>query len=118
MAENRDYLSQTEENGAIHIAEEVVAAIVADAVGEVEGVGPISQSVSEQLPGKKTLRGVRITESEGAIVIDVYLMLRYGFAIPDTAQKVQEGVSGAVSGMTGFPVKAVNVHVGGISFSD
>ena len=46
-----------------------------------------------------------------------YLMVRYGYAIPETARKVQDSVSAAVSGMTGYNVHAVNVHVGGISFN-
>ena len=118
MAENREYFTQAEENGNIHIAEDVVAAIVADAVGEIEGVGAMSQNMSEQLAGKKAVRGVRVEEAGEAVVIDIYLMVRYGYAIPEVAQKVQESVAGAVGGMTGFPVKEVNVHVGGISFND
>ena len=39
MAENREYLTRTEENGSIHISEDVVAAIAADAIGEIEGGG-------------------------------------------------------------------------------
>ncbi len=113
-----DYLTSFEENGTINIAEDVVAAIIADAVKEVEGVGAMSQNVGESLSGKKALRGVRMEKIEDAIVIDLYLMARYGFAIPEIAQKVQESVTNAVSGMTGFPVREVNVHVGGISFNE
>ena len=32
------------------------------------------------------------------------------------AEKIQNAVSGAIESMTGFSVKAVNVHVGGVSF--
>ena len=39
-----------------------------------------------------------------------------GYAIPEVAGKLQSGVSGAIESMTGFAVKAVNVHVGGVSF--
>lgn len=121
MAENRDYLTRDEENGSISIAEDVVAAIAADAVGEIEGVGPMCQNmtdqITEQFTGKKSLRGVRAELQDGEIVIDIYLMMRYGYAIPETAQKVQQSVSAAVSGMTGYSVHAVNVHVGGISFN-
>ncbi|MBO4914504.1 MAG: Asp23/Gls24 family envelope stress response protein [Oscillospiraceae bacterium] len=113
-----EYLSRIEENGTINIAEDVVAAIVADTVKEVEGVGAMSQNVTEQLSGKKAVRGVRVEKVEDAIVIDLYLMARYGYAIPEVAEKVQESVANAVGGMTGFTVKEVNVHVGGISFND
>lgn len=113
-----EYLTRIEENGTINIAEDVVAAIVFDTVKEVEGVGAMSQNVTEQLSGKKAVRGVRVEKVEDAIVIDLYLMARYGYAIPEVAQKVQENVANAVGGMTGFPVSKVNVHVGGISFND
>ena len=63
MAENREYLTRAEENGSINIAEDVVAAIAADAIGEIEGVGSMCQNMTEQITeqftGKKGLRGVR-----------------------------------------------------------
>ena len=118
MAENREYLTRAEENGSINIAEDVVAAIAADAIGEIEGVGSMCQNMTEQITeqftGKKGLRGV---VKDGEIIVDVYLMVRYGYVIPETARKVQDSVSAAVSGMTGYNVHAVNVHVGGISFN-
>jgi len=113
-----EYVTRAEENGMIHIAEDVIAAIVADAVKDVEGVGAASQNVGEQLTGKKAVRSVRVEQVDDAVVVDVFLMARYGFAIPEVAQKVQEAVSNAVGGMTGIPVREVNVHVGGISFND
>ena len=117
MADNREYLTRAEENGSINIAEDVVAAIAADAIGEIEGVGSMCQNMTEQITGKKGLRGVRAEVKDGEIIVDVYLMVRYGYAIPETARKVQDSVSAAVSGMTGYNVHAVNVHVGGISFN-
>ena len=60
---------------------------------------------------------VYLAVEDGEIIVDVYLMVRYGYVIPETARKVQDSVSAAVSGMTGYNVHAVNVHVGGISFN-
>ena len=92
MAENREYLTRAEENGSINIAEDVVAAIAADAIGEIEGVGSMCQNMTEQITeqftGKKGLRGVRAEVKDGEIIVDVYLMVRYGYAIPETARKV------------------------------
>lgn len=91
MAENREYLTRAEENGSINIAEDVVAAIAADAIGEIEGVGSMCQNMTEQITeqftGKKGLRGVRAEVKDGEIIVDVYLMVRYGYVIPaDRAQ--------------------------------
>ena len=113
-----EYVTRAEENGMIHIAEDVIAAIVADAVKDVEGVGAPSQNVGEQLTGKKAVRNVRVEQVDDMVAVDVYLMARYGFAIPEVARKVQDAVSNAVGGMTGIAVKEVNVHIGGISFND
>lgn len=113
-----DYLTTFEENGTINIAEDVVAAIVMDAVKEIEGVGTMSAQGTPEGRGKKAVRGVRVEKEGDGISVDVNLMARYGFAIPEVAKKVQENVTNAVGGMTGFPVKEVNVHVGGISFND
>ena len=54
-------------------------------------------------------------DEEGAVV-DLYVMIRYGYPIPEVAEKIQSAVSTAIESMTGFTAKAVNVHVGGVSF--
>ena len=38
MAENKQYIVQTQDNGSVMISEDVIATIVAQAVKEVEGV--------------------------------------------------------------------------------
>ena len=116
MPENKDYLTHEETLGTIQISEDVVASIATSTALEVEGVGGLlSTNMSDYLGGKKmTARGVRV---EGdAIVVNLFIMLRYGFAVAEVAEKVQTAVFSALEGMTGFAVKAVNVHVGGITF--
>ena len=121
MGENREYLTQTDNDGSVNISEDVVAAIASEAIGEIEGVGAMMTTMTEQLTeqfmGKKPARGVRMEIQDGEITLDVYLIVKYGFAIPEIAAKVQDAVMGAVETMTGFSVKAVNVHVGGVSFN-
>ncbi|MCI9057968.1 MAG: Asp23/Gls24 family envelope stress response protein, partial [Oscillospiraceae bacterium] len=61
-------------------------------------------------------RGVKVAVEEDGAVIDLYVMIRYGHAIPEVAERMQSAVSTAVESMTGFAAKAVNVHVGGVTF--
>ena len=78
------------------------------------------EEVDEQTRKTETVvlgSGTSAEVKDGEIIVDVYLMVRYGYVIPETARKVQDSVSAAVSGMTGYNVHAVNVHVGGISFN-
>jgi len=65
---------------------------------------------------KLTARGVRVELVDGAIYVQLYIMIRYGSAVAEVAGKVQNGVFAALKDMTGFDVKAVNVHVVGICF--
>lgn len=67
-------------------------------------------------PKKSGTRGVRLVVDEEGAVVDVYILIRYGYAIPEVAGKIQNAVAAALESMTGFAVKAVNVHVGGVSF--
>ena len=112
MGENKDYMTHPDEMGCIHISEDVLATISAGAAAEVEGVSGLMN-----LAAKKTAaRGVRLSVADNVAVIDLYVMVRYGYPIPEVAEKIQNAVASAVEAMTGFAVKSVNVHVGGVSF--
>ncbi len=112
MGENKGYITHTEALGCIHISEDVLAAVSAGAAAEVEGICGMMNLTTK----KTATRGVRVSVENDCAVIDLYVMLRYGYAIPEVAEKIQNTVASTVEAMTGFSVKAVNVHVGGVSF--
>ena len=116
--DNKEYMTHQESMGTIQISEDVVAAIATTAALEVEGVGGLmNANMADFLGGKKlTAKGVRVELVEGALQVQLFLMIRYGSAVADVAGKVQKGVFSALHDMTGFDVRAVNVHVGGICF--
>ena len=111
MGENKEYMTHPEELGCIHISQDVLASIAAGAAAEVEGISGLMN-----LAKKSGARGVRLTLDDDGAAVDLYVMIRYGYASPEVAEKIQTAVSNAIESMTGFPVKAVNVHVGGVSF--
>lgn len=124
MSENRDYLTLPEENGSIHIAEEVIAAIAVGAVREVEGISGMMTGMGSSvtdLVNKKSVqkgtRGVRIDMTGDTVSLDLYVMVQYGVAIPEVVENAQKAVMSAVEAMTGCIVGAVNIHVGGITIA-
>ena len=119
MADNKEYLIHQEDAGSIQISEDVLASIAGNAVQETEGVSALmSANVSDLMGGKKmSAKGVRVEMDGDGIVVNLFIVVRYGSAIGDVAKKVQQMVRTALEGMTGFAVTAVNVHVGGISFN-
>ena len=98
---------------------EVVASIASAAVQEVPDVtGLMGANVSDFMGGKKmTAKGVRVEMDGEAFVVYVFIMVRYGCTIGEVAKKAQNAVYQALESTTGYPVSAVNVHVGGISFN-
>ena len=125
MAENKGYMTLSDEQGSIHISEEVVAAIAVGAVREVEGVsgmmGNLGTSVADLVTNKKgaqkNAKGVKIEMTENGLILDLYLTVAYGHAIPEVAENAQKAVASAVSAMTGCTVEIVNIHVGGVTLA-
>ena len=113
MAENKGYMTLSDEQGSIHISEEVIAAIAVGAVREVEGVsgmmGNLGTSVADLVTNKKgaqkNAKGVKIEMTETGLVLDIYLTVAYGHAIPEVAENAQKAVASAVSDMTGCTVE-------------
>lgn len=119
MAENRQYITQVQDNGTVLISEEVIATIVTHAVTEVEGVVSLSSKPGSDiidLFGKKNWsKGLRITiADDDSVSIACNLILSYGQSVVTVASAVQTAVTGALEAMTGIKVSAVNVNVCGI----
>ena len=125
MAENKGYMTLSDEQGSIHISEEVIAAIAVGAVREVEGVsgmmGNLGTSVADLVTNKKgaqkNAKGVKIEMTETGLVLDIYLTVAYGHAIPEVAENAQKAEASAASAMTGCTVETVNIHVGGVTLA-
>ena len=120
MGEGKEYVSRSDELGSIHISEEVLAVIAAAAVLEVEGIGGLAANLGTDLAellGKKNLsRGIHIQVEDGNVTVDLSILVKYGYTIPDVARAVQEAVAGSVEATSGLTVAAVNVNVGGVVF--
>lgn len=120
MGEGREYVSRSDELGNIHISEEVLAVIAAAAVLEVEGIGGLAANLGTDLAellGKKNLsRGIHILVEEESVTVDLGILVKYGYTIPDVARAVQEAVAGSIEATSGLTVAAVNVNVGGVVF--
>ncbi|HIY72356.1 Asp23/Gls24 family envelope stress response protein [Intestinimonas butyriciproducens] len=120
MGEGREYVSRSDELGNIHISEEVLAVIAAAAVLEVEGIGGLAANLGTDLAellGKKNLsRGIHIQVEDENVTVDLSILVKYGYTIPDVARAVQEAVAGSIEATSGLTVAAVNVNVGGVVF--
>ena len=119
MADNKQYITQVQENGTVMISEEVICTIVANATAEVEGVVSLSTKPGAdivELIGKKNWgKGMKIVIAENNdVTVDCNIVVTYGQSVVDVAQAVQQAVTAALESTTGVKVAAVNVNVCGI----
>ena len=107
------------EFGAIRIADEVVATVAGLAAADVEGVSSMSggwgTDLVEKLGRKSYGKGIKVEVIDEQTKIDIFIVVEFGYQIPDVAENVQKEVKMAVETMTGLTVSAVNVHIVGVS---
>ena len=119
MAENKQYITQVQENGTVMISEDVIATIVANAVAEVEGVVGLSvkpgSDIAEMIGKKNWGKGMKITIGENdELYIDCNVNVGYGQSVVSVAKSVQDAVTNALVSVAGVTVAAVNINVCGI----
>ena len=109
MAENK-YITQTQENGQVLIAEEVLVNIISQAVAEVEGA---------ELSGKPGInwgKGIKLTiGDDNTVAAKCYINVAYDQSIITIANAVQESVTVALESMAGVTVRGINVSIVGVT---
>ena len=108
--------------GAVRVANEVVAWIVAYAALEVHGVAalyrPGGQSIERILRRPAAHRGVRVQlGDDGALKIDCWIAMDAGGNAPVVGAEVQRQVADAIDRMLGLKLAAVNVYVSEVIFT-
>lgn len=103
------------------ISEDVIGIIAGLAAAEVEGVSGMTLGIVDginQILGsnKKYSKGVKVEMEGDEVIINLFVIVRYGVKIPDVAFSIQNSVKGSVEGMTGLKVKSVNINVQGVTF--
>ncbi len=119
MAESKQYIVQKQDNGSVQISEDVIASIVANAVGEVEGVVGLSTKpgadIADMIGKKNWGKGIKISIAENdTLTIDCNINVGYGQSVVAVAKSVQEAINSAVESATGVKITAINVNVCGI----
>ncbi len=119
MAESKQYITQIQDNGSVMISEDVISAIVAHAVKEVEGVVGLEVKPGAdiaELIGKNWGKGVKVTILEDdSIKIEANVNVAYGYSVVDVARATQDVIYNAVESLTGVAIHSVNVNICGIT---
>lgn len=108
------------EYGKIDITNEVIAQVVGEAAIECYGIvgmaskHQIRDGLTEILRKENFTRGVIVRNDEGAIHIDMYVIISYGTKITEVAYQVQSKVKYTLKKTLGLAVDSVNIFVQGV----
>lgn len=121
---NEAYESETEYRNTADemiVTDEAVAIIAGIAASEVKGVagmsGGFTGGLAEVLGRVNLSKGVKVVTRENTTTVDLYVIVRYGYRIPDLAFAIQEHVQNSIEAQAGVRVDTVNIHVQGVDYS-
>lgn len=110
--------------GQTSIDDEVIGSIASIAAKEVQGVARLGTSsvrrtLSERLGGaSQRTRGVGVEAGKKEAIVDLTLVVIYGFSIPQIIIEVRKRVASRLLEMAGLIAKEINVTVSGIEFPE
>lgn len=107
------------ELGRITISPEAIAQIVGRVAAECYGVvgmslrapGPARDRVTRLLPKGKPTRGIVVRNVDGAVGLDLYVVVADGLNLAEVASTVRSQVAYEVERLSGLQVAAVDVHI-------
>jgi uncharacterized alkaline shock family protein YloU len=113
---NRD--ESRNELGVLRIHKNVVSSIASIAATEIEGVKRVGRGLKSGLLeslSKKFFSAIKVDISKNEEVkVEIPLIIKYGYNIPEIANRVQENVRLALEKMSNLSIKEINVNVQGI----
>lgn len=108
--------------GEVRISDEVVVIIAALAATEVDGVeamaGNIKNDIISRLGVGKLSKGVKLHVENGIVDVDLSLVIKEDYNIPEVCKKVQDKVKSAVETMTALKVASVNIRIAKVSLEN
>lgn len=109
------------DTGELKISAEAIAVIASTAVLQVNGVSALAtgrmEDFTERVGMKNPSKGLRLDLKNNTVSIDVHIIVKFGYRIPDVARAIQKAVKNAIEEMTDMHVLAVNVLVQDVDFS-
>jgi uncharacterized alkaline shock family protein YloU len=111
--------------GETIVEDDVVASIAGLAAREVEGVAGLGKSsvrraLTERLAGTgdKAKLGVGVEVGKKEAIVDLSLVIVYGFNIPKIVAEVRKKVASRLMEISGLVAKEINVVVASIEFPE
>ncbi|WP_160721752.1 Asp23/Gls24 family envelope stress response protein [Isachenkonia alkalipeptolytica] len=107
-------------NGNVYIYDEVLKAIIAASVEEIKGVAGLSpgfmEEIIEGLGKRNHSKGIKISDKNQQMIIDLYVIIEYGTKIPDLSWEIQQNVKRSMENILNIKTSKVNINIQGVLF--
>ena len=80
--------------------------------------GNMTNEMLGKLGMKNLSRGVKVSVEEGHVSVDLTLVMKYGYSIPQVTAKVQDKVKETIDNMTCLSVLDVNIKIAGVALEE
>ncbi|HCY1811856.1 TPA: Asp23/Gls24 family envelope stress response protein [Staphylococcus aureus] len=106
--------------GKIDISNEVIASVVAGKAVECYGIvgmasrQQVRDGIAEILGHENYAKGIKVTENNGVVDIDMYIIVSYGVKISEVANNVQSTVKYTLEKSLNVSVNSINIYVQGV----
>lgn len=115
-------MDEQRNEGAVRIADDVVAVIAGLAASKTRGIssmsGGMAEGIARRVSGKNVTKGVQVEVGNLEAAIDLRVIVDYGEKIHNVCRELQQNVKEAVETMTGLSVVEVNVKVEGVALKE
>ena len=118
--------TQVQKNEQKNYDTDEILSVISKTALSVNGVvrmSPLLSSILPEMPnslksipviGGSRTKGVRLTESNGRLISDLFVNVEYGSPIPQVAWDIQRAVEDAVYENCGIRISEINIHVHGV----
>ncbi|TDM13852.1 Asp23/Gls24 family envelope stress response protein [Macrococcus bovicus] len=108
------------EYGSIDISNDVIATIAGGAAVECYGIigmaskHQVRDNIADILRRDNYSKGVIVTQHEGTLAVDMYIIVAYGTKISEIANNVQSVVKYTLEKTLNLKVNSVNIYIQGV----
>ena len=121
MAEKKKEIEEERTNGKVMFNKDIIDSIILLATKEINGVASMDKSsqncIVKLVKGKKD-NGVKVFYNGTEVVVDVFINIFSDVNVKDIAWRIQENIRTNVQSMMDIKIKAVNVNIIDVDFSN
>ena len=119
MIYNNNEATSRVTKGNVTFNKNIILSVVNLATKEISGVSSLVANFGSALKrwfGNNYYEGVKLSNNNGKLSVDVYVNVYYGYTVSEIAYKVQENIKNSLASMIDVEIDKVNVHVLGVDF--